>query len=246
MFTEGDVNHPADFEYAACFDESGYMALLAKYGKFADVINKYTVQKKDDYIISYGKMRTDNGDGRMDDLIREIRANDIYDGLPLEKHCRLLIDNWADFAEKAEQTDGIYIFECCFIQNPVTVMLGRHNAPKQAIIDHVTEVYQKIKKLHPAVIYYHQSDMKATIERAAKERPPEWLDGITWYFTEQGYGKANGLEGFAGLIEVLQVRKTIEMELLRSLPADTLLVDNSDRDWSRSLDEIRRFLDGKI
>ncbi|SYX82963.1 protein of unknown function [Paenibacillus alvei] len=74
--------------------------------------------------------------------------------------------------------------------------------------------YQTMKGIEKC--YDHQ-DVGSTFKKAINERPKEWLDGFIDYYTNQGFGKMQGLSGVEGTIHVLQERKNIELEIFNLL-----------------------------
>ncbi|WP_171016807.1 hypothetical protein [Pseudalkalibacillus caeni] len=243
LFLEGSLDQPADYEYTGCLNEEQFEELVGKHPEDRELIARFTVKKGDNFFISYMKLYDENKEKQS--LIDDIAAYDVYE-LPLEKHLPVALEKWKEFSEKAANEEAVYIFECCFIQNPLTVMLGKHGAPSGQIRKHVLEIAETIKGLNPIVIYLHQDNIRETIERVIPERPEAWYNGIIQYFTEQGYGKAQGLEGFDGFVKVLEKRRELELELIEELPFQSLVIDNSDRDWEKIYREIDEMITGKV
>ncbi|MFC7677337.1 hypothetical protein [Paenibacillus sp. GCM10028914] len=240
LFLEGDVNHPADYESAAYLSEIEYKNLLEKYSDIHEYIIKFTEVKGENYIIYYGSM---NKEIDINDIgiNKELNMFDVYN-LPLAMHKQLLIDKWKCFYEKVNQTDEVFILENCFLQNPITITLGRDNEPKEMIINYIQTLEDCIKLLNPTIIYFYQDNVEKTISRVIGERPEEWLRHLIYYFTEQGYGKANHLVGMKGVYEVLEIRKTIELEILTKLEMNKMIINNSDFEWNEILKKINKFL----
>lgn len=46
--------------------------------------------------------------------------------------------------------------------------------------------------------------------KAISERSKEWIDGFTYYYTNQDYGLHNNLKGVEGVIEILKARNNFE------------------------------------
>jgi len=171
--------------------------------------------------------------------------NDIYE-LPLELHMKLLKERWRDFAEKAQLEEKIYIFDCPFIQNPVTVSMIRSNAEKAEIMEYIKSLESIIKELNPVVVYLKQQDIEKSFEEATKERPKEWLDFFIDYYTKQGYGKAHQLEGIEGTIAVLEARWDLENEVIEELDIDRYIIDNSDKDFKRLRSAVEEVLQNYV
>ncbi|MEM5660697.1 hypothetical protein AAHB62_08245 [Bacillus cereus] len=51
--------------------------------------------------------------------------------MPFDKNVELIADKWNDFAEIALEDNKVYIFECCFIQNPLTIGMIKYGEQKK-------------------------------------------------------------------------------------------------------------------
>lgn len=241
LYCEGDLDHPADFESVAWLDRAGFVALLARYPAQAGLLQACVQVADDDHFLPYRKMQLAHGAALPDDLFTELAQHDVYK-LPAADYCRLSAERWAEFAAAAERDDAVTIFECCLIQNPLTVLLAVHDASADFASAHVRRLAQTVLDLNPAVIYLYQRDLRATLERAAGERPQEWLEFVIGYLTGQAYGQVRGLAGFDGMVRFYEDRRAVELPLLYRLPAQTMVLDVSDLDWRRCEREVRAFV----
>ncbi|OCA87652.1 hypothetical protein A8F94_07290 [Bacillus sp. FJAT-27225] len=241
LFFEGNLEHPADYDGVACFDKNGWENLLSMSGdaKSALLVN---VQEKDGhYLLPYQKMRN----SLSDELIQLIFKHDIYE-LPLEQNIELIADRWADFANSAASGQKIFIFECCFIQNPVTMGMVKYNAPKETTIGYVQKLADSITRLNPLLIYVAQDNLELSFRKAVKERPVEWSNGFISYYTEQGYGKAHNLMGLEGTLQVLEARQSLEKEIFDSLEMRKVIVNNSSFEEDSYKETIKKILSQNV
>lgn len=162
--------------------------------------------------------------------------------MPFDQNVRLITEKWNGFKEDNLHSNSIYIFECCFIQNPLTIGTVKHNIPKEGVINYVLQLEDVVKSLNPLLIYIDQKDIKSTFEKAINERPKEWSDGFIEYYTNQGFGKMQGYHGFDGTVQVLQERKNIELEIFNLLKIDKRWIDNSQYDIEKCKEELREIL----
>lgn len=174
LFLEGDLNHPADYESVACLGMKEYGELKEKYPELTDEIDQSTDDVQEYKLISYGKLQEQIDTETYKDLTDALRQSDVYN-LSLDLYQELTIEKWQQFAIEVQQTRETVILECCFMQNPVTMMFGRFNCPEVKIIDFIKRLEQIIIPLNPKLIYFHQDDVRSTIERVKKERSTEWL-----------------------------------------------------------------------
>ena len=59
-----------------------------------------------------------------------IFQNDIYE-LSFDKNVELIADKWNNFTESALEDNKVYIFECCFIQNSLTIGMIKYGEQKE-------------------------------------------------------------------------------------------------------------------
>jgi energy-coupling factor transporter ATP-binding protein EcfA2 len=228
LFVEGDINHPADFESVACLSEIEYSEIKHQ------LLDESFIRKEgNDYLIPYRKLKD-----IPNELLEFLSKRDIYE-LPFEKNQELIVNNWGRFAQSAE---GIYVFECCFIQNPVTVGMIKYGVSDEKICTYVEKLADKIRKLNPLVIYVSQDNLEFTFTKAVQERPKEWSQFFIDYYTSQGFGKAHGLEGLEGTLEVLKARKGLEEKIIQRLDIPKVVVNNSNYDLKEMTDILNAVL----
>ena len=137
------------------------------------------------------------------------------------------------------------VFECVLLQNHVSELMLFHFADIETIKTHINTLIQTIAELSPILIYLSQSNIRETIERAAKQRVFEngsWIDGVINYSENTPYGKLHGIKGFDGAIRIFEERKRIELEIIKSLKIKTIILENPDYDWETLWKDIKSFL----
>jgi hypothetical protein len=242
LFSEGNPNHPADYEGAAYFTEKEFDSLQKAHPGSMDLLDKLRVGYKSGHLIFYKKAMQEQDVHLGDELLKDIFKNDIYE-LPLDIHMELISDRWCEFAKQQESDDKVIVFECCFIQNPITVTMIRNNSQKDVSISYVQRLAGIVKPLEPVLLYVEQGDIKKSFTKAISERPKEWFEGFTNYYTKQGYGLDNNLSGLDGVIEVMEAKAELEREILSSLEINKYLVDNSSFDASEHKDKVRDIIE---
>jgi hypothetical protein len=200
FWREGDFDHPADFEGIACLTKAGYRDLVLRYQGLSELFREYTTIRGDDYLLKYRKMQNLHPQKIDQVLAYELSRLDVYDGLPVEAYCRLALDRWRDFCNAAKYSNEVILMECVFLQNPLTVLLARHDVDPQFARQHIKKLTEIIRALNPLVIYLQPQIVTRALQHVRGERPKEWADFVTWYLTEQEYGKTHDLEGYEGVI----------------------------------------------
>ncbi|WP_140000061.1 hypothetical protein [Paenibacillus paridis] len=226
LFLEGDLEHPADYDGVAYFNEYELNALLVAHEKFKDVLSHLIIKQGDHYFLEYRKIKSEYGSSFPDDLLQDVVKYDIYE-LSLDQNRKLITDKWKTFAENVSTNSDTFIFDCCFIQNPVTMGMIKHDAKKDDIVSYVKELANIVEPLNPLLIYVEQSDLNHSFKKAVKERPKEWSEGFIEYYTNQGYGENHSYQGLEGTLEVLKARQELEREIVDVVKINKVKVDNS-------------------
>lgn len=113
--------------------------------------------------------------------------------------------------------------------------------PKEESKRYISEIAEIIRPMNPVVIYLENTDIAASVEKAAKERPG-WLDAVIDYHVNGMYGKAMGAEGFDGYIRCLEERQRRELRILAGLPVEYLVISNPQKDWEAAQEKIREYI----
>ncbi|MBD3922591.1 hypothetical protein H8B09_27945 [Paenibacillus sp. PR3] len=242
LILEGNLDHPADYDGVAYFNKVEYDELLNALDRsFRDLVNERTIRLGDNCFLEYRKLFNELGSVVPDDLRQACASKDIYE-LSLGQNRKLIVDRWKQFAERAVLGSDTYIFECCFIQNPVTMGMIKYGADEEDVVSYVLELASAAEKLNPLLIYVDQNDLDHSFRKAVDERPQEWSEGFIDYYTNQGYGKRQGYEGLEGTIHVLNARSELEQIIFNRLSIAKMKVNNSSFDR----DHYKRILTGII
>lgn len=245
IYLEGNLDHPADYDGVAFFTEHEFMQLLNGYSDFREMIIHYSDHRGEGHFVSYQKLKMAEEGKISDELMNAFYKKDIYE-LPLDLHIKLITESWRAFGDMAAKGSKTYIFECCFIQNPVTTGFIKHNASYGVTMNYVQGLTDAIKKLNPLLIYVDQEDIPFTFKKALKERPKEWAEFFIEYYTSQGYGLANSLKGVEGTIEILKQRTRIEKEVIEQLLIEKIFMDNSSYEHETYKARLEELLSGKF
>ncbi|MBQ3193595.1 MAG: hypothetical protein IJB59_08530 [Oscillospiraceae bacterium] len=210
---EGSGNHPADYEFHA----------LAPAGLLSD--ESQIVSLKD-----YS--------GEMFDRLLQHK---IYDFLPWETEMPLMLEKWRQFAREAQE-DMIYVFNCVLLQNPMCETMMRFGFSEEESWRYIAQIAEIIRPLNPVVIYLKNEDIAASVRKAAAERPG-WLDTAIDYHVHGAYGKSIGVEGFEGYIRCLTERQEWELRILSTLPMESLVLENPQRDWQTARQTVKEYIE---
>lgn len=223
LHIEGDLNHPADYESVAYLKMDEWTDFQSKYAsldvlRFAEVFNDYV-------LISYRQWQSKQDVPEA--ALAFLQARDIYE-LPFELYQSMIFKKWEAFVAQALTMDTTYVFECCFLQNPLTMGLIKYDLPEATLRAYIERIATIIAPLQPVLIYVDQPDVERSFRKALQERPTEWADDFVSYYTEQAYGANHSLSGVEGTIAILQARQALERQLLEILPFRVEVFGNED------------------
>ena len=240
LFLEGDWNHPADYESVACLSDHEYADIQIQFPDHVGFLAQHISKENGEWLFKYRQVQHEYKEQMPVGLCEALARFDIY-VLPAEKHCQLLLRRWQQFTEQAATEESVYVFECCFLQNPLTTLLAQHNLPDKAVRQHIWALTETVTKLQPKVVYLAQTDVRAMLENIRRERSQEWADFVIWYLTEQEYGRTHGLAGFDGVIDFYTMRQAYELELLNALPISSVALSDAT-DWDKRYNHLKAFL----
>jgi energy-coupling factor transporter ATP-binding protein EcfA2 len=228
LYLEGNVDHPADYEFASFFTKAEFTKLLQEHSSFQDQLLKQAEAVQEGYILYRPKLSEEIGEVNITNSFQnKLWEHDLYE-LPLEINMNLIIEKWKRFSAKALASDDTYIFECCFIQNPVTIGMIKYGAAQELVLKYVEGLAEAIKPLNPVLVYVNQEDVSYSFKKAVKERPKDWFNGFMDYYNNQGYGKQQGAVGIEGTISVLKARQQLESNIYETLKMTKLKLDNTE------------------
>ena len=120
------------------------------------------------------------------------------------------------------------------LQNHVSELMLFQLAEIETMKRHFAALVQTVLPLSPVLIYLSQPNVRETVERVANQRifaHGTWIDGFIHYMGNTPYGKLHRINGFDDTIQCLEKRKSAELEIIKSLPIHTIVLENPDYDW---------------
>ena len=119
----------------------------------------------DDCFMAYRKLEQAHKDALPEGLIDALARRDVYEIQQPETYYRLTLDRWKAFTEAALQAEITYVFECCFLQNPLTMLLAKYNAPASDSIRLIHSMLEIVKPLNPILVYLYQKNTRSALEK---------------------------------------------------------------------------------
>ena len=236
LYNEGDA-HPADMAWNALLSIDEYNNIIRENKKIENLIVENSIFEENYVIVAYTKLGFHR---KQNKLMNFFEDHEIYDGRASSEFFKEIhIKRWKGFLKRMlEENEKMVIFECAFLQNHVNELLAMHAKEFDYIKEYLNELAGIVRELNPKLVYLNQINIKETINRVAKERVssnkdiyPDWIDVTIEYFENSKYGKNNGLSGINGLIQYFEKRQEIELEIIKSLPIDNLVINNKNYDY---------------
>jgi len=230
---EGATEHPADYAFHAFLTESELKKLPADARREA----KGCAEKASGgYVVPLSKISDDN--------FYDIIDYKIYDMLPWEREMPVMLDKWRAFAQKAAREDSVYVFNCVLLQNPMSETMMRFGFDAEVSRAYIAEIADIIAPLETKVIYLNNAEVRKRVEVVSKQREG-WLDSAIDYHINSAYGESTGAKGLKGYIACLTARRDRELEILKALPLESIVIDNSDGKLEQAKKEALAFIAGE-
>ena len=233
---EGRTDHPVDFEQVAVLSAADLHACQSESPATSRALLGAAEPFGDVWLVRYQARP-----GLPPYLVERLRRHDAYDGdVPVEVHTRVLTDSWRRFG--ATEPGAVQVWECVLLQNPGCALVARADQPVDALRRHVEGLVEAVRAHHPALVYLDTGDPGPALERAAAERPTEWLESVIDYHTSQGLGLRCGYRGFDGYVEFMRRRREMELQILEGLDLPMLVLQVGDGRWDEHTSAIRAFV----
>lgn len=226
---EGSGNHPADYEFQS-FISNKILDNFTVDEK--NNILKASYPKKGGYIVELNQLSRP--------LFDKVLPYKIYNYLDWKTEKDLLLDKWSEFIKTAND-NTIYIFNCCFLQNPMCETMLRFGFDTYRSMKYIRNILSIIEVMNPICIYLNIDDISDRIKANIDKRGYEWLNSVVSYHTNSTYGRQNHLEGFEGYISCLEERRKRELKILKNLNMDKLVINQHNDDWSSTHNQINDY-----
>jgi hypothetical protein len=246
LYLEGNLDHPADYEGVAYFSRPEYDQFLTDREACRHFIELFSSFNGDDCFVAYRKLEQAHKDTLPEGLIDELARRDVYEVPTADLYCRLTLDRWKAFTEAALQAETIYVFECCFLQNPLTMLVAKYNAPASDSIRLIQTMLEIVKPLNPILVYLYQKNTRSALEKIVAQRERWWHDALIAYVEKGMWSKTTGTRGFDAVVGFYERSKALTFYMLERFNGARLLIENKDYNWEKCEREIAEFLAGQV
>ena len=247
VYQEGNLYHPADYEGTAFVSKTQLVELQNEYpGLMGEELNHLQIDGIQGMVIPYVKLRAQ--DKISEECVQVLSRYDVYE-MPPDIYKELILQKWRTFAEQLRVTGRTVVTDCCFLQNPITMLMAKYNEPPETILEFVLELEQIILEADPLLLYLAPLSVREVILEVKQSRSPQWFNHVSEYYTQQEFGKVHNLQqGIEGVVELLEKRMTLEREIQTrlSIPVISIPVNTADRnEVNRRLEDIIKEVTGK-
>jgi hypothetical protein len=233
VYLEGNPEHPADFDGTAVCTAAEREEILASWPEQAALLRNNFRNQGDSWYIRYGALHR----VLPPQMMKRFSQLDVYE-LPFDVHANLMQHRWRSFATAAMGQSTTWLFECSFLQNPLTIGMISQNRSHEEITAHIHALQEIIRPLNPLLIYLSLDDIATAFTKVASQRPQAWRDFFIDYYTNREYGKSLWLRGTAGTIAALRDRYQLERDILRGLDMPVIMLQPS-REHSSTTDALK-------
>lgn len=217
VFVEGS-EHPIDLPFYAYLTMNEFKELLSKYPQQADWLEHHSVTE-DEYVLA--PYQSPEPEPRDDTLLKDLRAKEFcYSDrpvVPFDTFKQVFCRRFEKFAAAAMKQERVTIFESVLFQHQIHDIHRLYpEASGREIIDYLAILAEILRPLNPVLFYMSQRSVQESLEHTAQIRSkPKWAaeETIAYYIR----------------------RKTLELDALKVLPIDSVVIDNTDRDWDKMM-----------
>ena len=242
LYLEDSPYHPVDLDNLSYFDEKQYKNFVEEFKDYRQYIEKISEKSSEGYYVYYRRWGEIFSKKMPEKFSEVLYSHDAHDTLPPEKYRELLVERWKNFSSHAKISEEMMIFECCFLQNPITVFIGKHNYEIEKVKSLIFELAEIVHDLNPVLFHLRGESARETVQRVIDKRPQAWIEFVEKYITGQGYGRANKLSGREGVFHFYEMMQEIEGEIILKLDWRKLTIDNTNWNWEQNNQEIKKFL----
>lgn len=152
------------------------------------------------------------------------------------------LDKWAALTDSILQSGDVFVMDGQLFHESVD-SLFYFDVPEGDIVDFMTRTMDVLEKVSPALIYFFQADVGASLRKTCEARSEWWRNWqIDWKVHNRPYGQKRGLKGFNGYVQLYSEYRALTDRLFANLEIEKLDIENSAGDWDQYKSEILIFI----
>ena len=152
------------------------------------------------------------------------------------------LEKWTALTESILQSGEVFVLDGQLFHESVD-SLFYFDVPEGEIVDFVTQTMVVLECVNPALIYFYQNDVDASLRKTCEARSEWWKNWqIDWKVHNRPYGKKRGLKGFEGYVQLYSEYRALTDRLFENLEIEKLGIENGAGEWDLYKSEILKFI----
>lgn len=211
VYREGDYS-PVELAWCTYVSEHQYKEILNKYSSIKNYIIENSFHEENHYIIAYTKIITD-----IPGFHKDLEKYEIYNGnISLEEFKSIIINRFKNWNSDKE------IFECSFFQNIIETLILFYELSDYEILNFYKDIKKALIDKVYKIVYIKVDNILKAEENIRKERCDDqgnemWFPMMVKYIENSPYGISNKLKGMNGLVNHLNHRVCLELDILNNI-----------------------------
>lgn len=164
-----------------------------------------------------------------DSIAYALSKRDIYNGhCSFERFRMVHLMRWKTFAQKAANSDCVYVCDAILLQSPLFELLGYFDMPEDSIYKYISELVACVKDLNPIVYYNRVQEVQKLTKTTCnirKDDPDKWERGFYKWMEVTPFFQRRNYHGFDGMCAFFKEQQEIELALLEKLNIPYVLYD---------------------
>lgn len=220
VYNEGALN-PIDLCWCSYMKQKEFDQLLETYTHLKNEIIHHTIERDDHFITAYTRVRIEQEEDqsffKYCSQFEIYKLNDFSHFRDIHRRLYQSFNNAHD--------EGIYIFECAFLQNHINELILKFDLSMKQMVDYFTELLVRLDQFEITLFHLQQIDVDYTIKKVSSERTKEklnmntdWFDLVVEYIEKQPHGLKKGYGGKSGAFQYFKDRQRLEEHIVPELP----------------------------
>lgn len=152
------------------------------------------------------------------------------------------LDKWKALTDSILQSGDVFVLDGQLFHESVD-SLFYFDVPEGDIVDFMKRTMKVLETVNPALIYFYQDDVAASLRKTCEARSEWWRNWqIDWKVHNRPYGQKRGLKGFDGYVQLYSGYRMLTDRLFENLEIEKLSIENGAGEWDRYKSEILKFI----
>jgi len=220
VFIEGS-DHPIDLPFHAYLRKNEFEDLLNTYPQQEEWLNRRFIIEDEYVLIPY---KTPTPEPFHAELVDFLHSREFcYSNkpvVPFTDFRNVFERRFERYVKSIVNNEDVIIFESVLFQHQIHDINRLYpEITDPDIIEYITGLSETLRPLNPILFYLSQDSISESLEYTAQLRSkPHWSSAET--------------------IDYYSYRKSLELNIMKNLPIESIIIDNTKRDWSNMFEMI--------